>query len=56
MTAAFISCIYLVVATSVIASGLLDLRLSLSVAVGAVASSLAAVATLTAVWQASERR
>jgi hypothetical protein len=51
VTAAFICCIYLVVAGAVIASGLLDLRLSLSVAVGAVALVLAA-AVATAGWQA----
>ena len=51
VTSAFISCIYLVVACSVIASGLLDQWLSLPVAVGAVALVLAAVATAAAVWQ-----
>ena len=52
VTAAFICCIYLVVAGAVIASGLLDLRLSLSMAVGAVAVALAAAAVATAGWQA----
>jgi predicted MFS family arabinose efflux permease len=52
VTAAFICCIYLVVAAAVIASGLLDLRLSLSVAVGAVALVVAATAAATAAWQA----
>jgi hypothetical protein len=54
VTSAFIGCIYLLVATSVIASGLLDEWFSLSVAVGAVAATLAAVATATAVWQARQ--
>jgi hypothetical protein len=51
VTSAFISCIYAVVAFSVIGSGLLDRWLSLSLAVGAVAVTLAAGALLTAVWQ-----
>jgi MFS family permease len=51
VTSAFIGCIYLVVATSVIGSGVLDRRLSLSLAVGLVALALAAVAAATAVWQ-----
>jgi hypothetical protein len=37
VTAAFIACIYFLVASAVIATGLLDLRFSLSVSVGAVA-------------------
>jgi predicted MFS family arabinose efflux permease len=53
VTAAFISCIYFVVACSVIGSGLLDLRFSLSVSVASVALALIAVALSTAVWQLS---
>jgi MFS family permease len=56
VTAAFISCIYLVVASSVIATGLLDRWLSLSVAVGGVAVVLAAVALATSAWQAAMLR
>jgi predicted MFS family arabinose efflux permease len=52
VTAAFISCIYLAVATSVIASGLVDEWLSLSVSVGVVALVLAALALAAAAWQA----
>src|SRR5204862_3976652 len=44
VTAAFISCIYFLVATAVISSGLLDLHFSLTVSVGAVASALIVVA------------
>jgi predicted MFS family arabinose efflux permease len=51
VTAAFIACIYFLVATSVISTGLLDLWLSLSVAVGAVALALTACALATAAWQ-----
>jgi MFS family permease len=54
VTAAFISSIYLAVASAVIASGLLDLAVSLSVAVGAVALALALAAFVTAGWQARE--
>jgi hypothetical protein len=50
VTAAFITCIYVGVAGSVIAVGLLDLRVSLAVAVGVVASTLAATALVTAGW------
>jgi predicted MFS family arabinose efflux permease len=56
VTAAFISCIYLVVATSVIAAGLLDLTLSLATSVGGVAIALCATALATATWQAHEAR
>jgi MFS family permease len=56
VTSAFIGCIYFVVATAVIGSGLLDEWLSLSVAVGAVAVVLACVAAAGAVWQAKGRR
>jgi MFS family permease len=55
VTAAFIGCIYLVVATSVIASGLLDVWLSLSVAVGLVSAVLAALALVTSGWQGRRR-
>jgi MFS family permease len=51
VTAAFIGCIYLVVSSSVIATGLLDLRFSLSVSVSAVAIALALIAAGTACWQ-----
>jgi MFS family permease len=50
VTAAFITCIYAGVAASVIAIGVLDLRLSLSTGVGIVASILAATAVATAAW------
>jgi len=51
VTAAFIACIYFLVATGVISVGLLDLRFSLAVSVGAVALLLAAGALATAAWQ-----
>jgi MFS family permease len=51
VTAAFIGCIYFLVATGVISAGLLDLRFSLSVAVGGVSVVLAAAAIAGAVWQ-----
>jgi MFS family permease len=44
VTAAFVAAIYFLVASSVIATGLLDLRLSLQVSVGAVALVLVALA------------
>jgi MFS family permease len=56
VTAAFISCIYLVVAGGVIATGLLDQWLSLSIGVGAVAIALAAIAVTAAVWQTNVGR
>jgi MFS family permease len=52
VTAAFIACIYFLVATAVIASGLLDEALPLSAAVGAVAGGLAVLALAAAAWQA----
>jgi hypothetical protein len=52
VTAAFISCIYFLVATAVISSGLLDLWLSLAAAVGSVATLLGAFALTLALWQA----
>ena len=51
VTAAFVCCIYLVVASAVIASGLLDVVLSLSAAVSAVAIALAVAASSAALWQ-----
>jgi hypothetical protein len=51
VTAAFISCIYLLVGSAVIASGLLDLWFSLDVSVGAVALALTASALATTTWQ-----
>ncbi len=54
MTAAFISCIYLLGASSVIATGLLDLRFSLSLSVGAFSVVLIAIALSTAAWQAHD--
>jgi MFS family permease len=56
VTAAFIACIYFLVAAAVISTGLLDLRFSLSLAVGAVSVVLVAVASGTAVWQARATR
>lgn len=56
VTAAFISCIYLLVACSVITSGLLDLRFSLSVSVASVAVALIVVAVVTAAWQMAAAR
>lgn len=57
VTAAFVCCIYLVVAVSVISTGLLDLRVSLTAAVAGVAAALAVTAVAAAAWQlgASER-
>jgi MFS family permease len=51
VTAAFISCIYLLVALGVIGTGLLALRLSLATSVGAVSLALVALAVAAAVWQ-----
>jgi hypothetical protein len=51
VTAAFIACIYFLVATSVIGAGVLDLRFSLSVSVEAVAVVLALSALAGIVWQ-----
>jgi MFS family permease len=50
VTAAFIGCIYLVVGSSVIGTGLLDRWLSLSVAVSVIAIVLAVVAAATVPW------
>jgi hypothetical protein len=54
VTAAFIGCIYLLVATSVIAIGVLDLWLSLSLSVGVVSVCLIGVAALAAAWQVQD--
>jgi MFS family permease len=53
VTAAFIACIYFLVASAVIATGLLDLRLSLSFSVGTVALVLVAAALAGAAWQSA---
>ena len=50
VTAAFITCIYVAVAGSVIAVGLLDTRISLTVAVGFVAAVLAVTALAAGAW------
>jgi MFS family permease len=55
VTAAFIACIYFLVAAAVIATGLLDLEHSLSFSVGAVALVLVAAALGEAAWHAAER-
>ena len=52
VTAAFIACIYLLVATFVVASGLLGSLFSLNTAVEAVGGTLIAVALATAAWHA----
>ncbi|HEY7967465.1 MAG TPA: MFS transporter [Solirubrobacteraceae bacterium] len=52
VTAAFIACIYLLVAVAVISSGLLALAISLTQAVGIVALALAAIAAGGVRWQA----
>ncbi|HZQ82238.1 MAG TPA: MFS transporter [Gaiellaceae bacterium] len=51
VTAAFIACIYFLVASSVIATGVLDVWFSLTVAVTAVVLVLAATAVTSASWQ-----
>jgi hypothetical protein len=50
ITAAFIACIYALLATSVVGSGLLDEYVSLTVAVAVVAATLATTAAAVAVW------
>ena len=50
VTAVFITCIYVAVAGSVIAVGLLDTRISLTVAVGIVAAVLAVTALAAGAW------
>jgi MFS family permease len=56
VTAAFIACIYLMVASFVVASGLLDSLFSLDASVEAVGSVLIAVALGAAAWHAATRR
>jgi len=56
VTAAFIACIYFLVATAVVASGLLALVVSLDGAVEAVAVVLAALALAASAWQAASGR
>jgi hypothetical protein len=51
VTAAFIACIYVLVGSSVIAVGVLDLWMALSAAVGAVALVLIALAAVASTWQ-----
>jgi MFS family permease len=51
VTAAFVACIYFVVASSAIGVGLLDELVSLDVALAVVAAALIALALTTAVWQ-----
>jgi MFS family permease len=55
VSSAFIGCIYALVASSVITSGLLDRWVPLPEAVGAVALALVAVAAATAFWQTRAR-
>jgi hypothetical protein len=52
VTAAFITCIYVLVGMSVVSVGLLDLRLSLTLAVSIVAAGLGGAALATAFWSA----
>jgi MFS family permease len=52
VTAAFIACIYALLAVAVVGSGLLNEYVSLTVAVGVVAAALAVLAVLVASWQA----
>ena len=49
--AAFIACTYVLVGSSVIAVGMLDLWMALSAAVGAVALVLIALAAVASTWQ-----
>jgi MFS family permease len=51
ITSAFVCCIYTVVGVSVIASGVLDVWLSLEIAVGAVCLALAASSLVASAWQ-----
>lgn len=55
VTAAFIGCIYALVGGAVLASGLLDEGVSLTIAVSLVAATLAATALLGAGWQVRAR-
>jgi MFS family permease len=56
VTAAFIACIYALLATSVVGSGLLDEYLSLTLAVAVVAAVLASLGAAVAVWHARVAR
>jgi MFS family permease len=56
VTSAFVGCIYALVASAVIGTGLLDGVVSLATAVGVVALALAAVAGAAAVWQLQPTR
>lgn len=56
ITAAFIACIYALLATAVVGSGLLDEYVSLTVAVAVVAAGLATIAVAVAVWHARAAR
>ena len=51
VTAAFISCIYFLVATAVISAGLLDVWFTLSLAVTIIAVALIALSVTTILWQ-----
>jgi hypothetical protein len=51
VTAAFVACIYFLVASSVIAVGLVDQVVSLAIALALVAAGLVGLALATAVWQ-----
>jgi MFS family permease len=51
VTAAFVACIYFLVATSVISVGLVDQVVSLAVALAVVAAALVGLALVTAMWQ-----
>jgi MFS family permease len=51
VTAAFIACIYAVVAAAALGAGLLDLRVSLSASVAAVAAAVTVLAAVLAGWQ-----
>ena len=55
VTAAFIACIYFLVATSVIGAGLLDLRFSLSSSVMAVSVALFGCAVVASAWSGARR-
>jgi MFS family permease len=52
VTAAFIACVYALLATAVVGSGLLDEYVSLTVAVAVAAGVLAALASAVALWHA----
>jgi MFS family permease len=56
VTSAFIACIYALVASAVIGTGVLDEEFSLSVSVGAVAIGLTVCALVAAGWQAVDQR